>query len=192
MKVSDISSVEDWYFLGIWKLNKLRSACTALEIKGSDPIGAIGDLLDLDLTKKFTEKELNKLVEKEKFKKSVKSNTITLGNEIINDMAASDIDLNDTLVKDLAKIQNAGGTPQEHAKSLIANKGSSAPIKKTPSIPDQLAFDDQVGPLLDTFIILLKTPAIDIKLDYTRLDELIEKAIQLDRHLSRNIYQKAA
>jgi len=103
MKVSDISSVEDWYFLGIWKLNKLRSACTALEIKGSDPIGAIGDLLDLDLTKKFTEKELNKLVEKENSRNQLNQNTITLGNEIINDMAASDIDLNDTLVKDLAK-----------------------------------------------------------------------------------------
>jgi len=192
MKVADIPGVDDWLFLGIWKLNKIRSAYHALDVHSPTPINALGNLLDLDFTLDFTEAMLTKLVNREKFKKSLLTNAIALSDEIVGDMTISDIDLNSTLLKEMNKIQNAGGDPKKHAIMLIANKGSKRPLKKTPSIPDQLAFEAQVGPLLDIFKFLLKTPAVDIKLDYTLLDELIENAIQLDKHLSRNIYQKAA
>jgi len=190
--VAAIPMVEKWNFLGIWKLNQLRLAAKELGINTNDPIKTISDIYGSRLTESITEKDIIKFIEKEKFKKTISINQVELDDEIINDLSACDVPLTTSLAANLVSIQKAGGTPQVHAEEILANKGSEGAIKKIPTIPMQISFDNQVAPLLDTLNIILNTKPTEVTLDFKRFDELLKIIILVNNHLSQNPYKQAA
>lgn len=191
--VAAIPMVDDWLFLDIWKLIKLRSAYIALGIKSDNPLKELSEILCIRFTEDITERQLKRIIDREKFKKSIAENSISLDDSSVDDLAAfKEINLNTELLKKFKDIQESGGKPTKLAEKLIANKAVTSPIKKTHAIPDILAFDEMAGPLIKLFEIILKTPAEEVNLEFKLLDQLINKTIEIDRHFSRNIFNKQA
>lgn len=187
--VAEIRNVEAWKFLGIWKLNQLRLAIKELKINSMDPIRAIGEVLGVRLTDDLTENEIERSVEKAKFKRRLWENDVHLDNDLIDALSSAKIELTETLVKNLVTAKNSEGDPNVLAEQILANKGSQSPISKDRSIPDQLSFDAIVAPFSDVLDVILKTDPANIKLDFKQLDKVSEKLIVVKNHLSKNPFQ---
>lgn len=188
--VAEIPNVDAWKFLGIWKLNLLRLAIKELEVKSSDPIRTIGDVLGVSLTDDLTENEIKRLVEKVNFKRKLLANDVVLDDDLIEALSLSKIELSETLVKDLVTAKNSNGSPNLIAEQILANKGNPQPISKTRSIPDQLSFDSIVGPFSDVLDVILEAEPANIKLDFKEFDKVSEKIIRVKNHLSKNPFQE--
>lgn len=146
--------------------------------------------MGINLSDDLTENQIAKLIQKEKFKRNLKEIDVSIDEDLVDSLSASNVDLTPSLVKNLAIAKNSGGDPQVLAEQVLANKSSGSSISKVRSIPDQIAFDAIVGPFLDVLDVILDTHPTEIKLDFKRFDELSVKLESVNKHLSKNPFQK--